>query len=40
VKIGKPRRIHRVEPIKNPVPSKSPPAQPEQPVEPKKLPAK
>jgi hypothetical protein len=41
VEIGKPQRIHRVEPIEEPVPRKAaPPAEPQQPVEPKKVPAK
>jgi hypothetical protein len=38
VDIGKPRRVHRVEPIKDPVPRQ--PAQPERPAEPKQVPAK
>jgi hypothetical protein len=41
MEIGKPRRIHRVEPLKNPVPEKSaPPAAPQTPAPPKDVPAK
>ncbi|HSC49821.1 MAG TPA: hypothetical protein VLD16_06100 [Gaiellaceae bacterium] len=40
MEVGKPQRIHRVEPIKEPVPSKAPPAEPERRVEPEKVPAK
>jgi hypothetical protein len=40
MEIGKPRRIHRVEPLKQPVPER-PSAEPEkEPVEPVKVPAK
>lgn len=43
MKIGKPKRIHRVEPLKTPVPDEpaAPTRPPErQPAEPKKVPAK
>jgi hypothetical protein len=40
--IGKPQRIHRVEPLKEPVPEKSEPAAPPEkaPASPKEVPAK
>ena len=42
MEIGKPRRIHKVEPLKDPVPAKRDPAAPpeEAPAAPKKAPAK
>jgi hypothetical protein len=42
VEIGKPRRIHRVEPLRNPVPKEPAPATPptKAPPTPKKAPAK
>lgn len=38
MEIGKPRRVHRVEPVKDPVPRKTKPVEPEKP--PAKVPAK
>jgi len=43
MEIGKPRRVHRVEPLKQPVPERedAPPERPERaPAEPEKVPAK
>jgi hypothetical protein len=42
MEIGKPRRIHRVEPLKQPVPEKGDPAVPpdKPPLAPKEVPAK
>ena len=42
MEIGKPKRIYRVEPLRDPVPSKQPPESPEQPVkrDPSVVPAK
>lgn len=42
MKIGKPRRIHRVEPLKQPVPERASPAVPpdKAPAAPKEVPAK
>ena len=41
MEIGKPRRIHRVEPLKNPVPERIPATPPEKaPRLPKEVPAK
>jgi hypothetical protein len=40
MKIGKPRRIHRVEPLKQPVPQRRDPAPDKRPSAPKEVPAK
>jgi hypothetical protein len=40
MEIGKPRRIHRVEPLKHPVPEKAPGPPDKAPASPKQVPAK
>jgi hypothetical protein len=40
MKIGKPRRVHRVEPLKEPVPAQPSPAPEKAPSVPKEVPAK
>jgi hypothetical protein len=40
VEIGKPRRIHRVEPLKHPVPERVPAEPKKAPAPPKQVPAK
>ena len=40
MEIGKPRRIHRVEPLKHPVPERPKPVPAKEPSAPKEVPAK